>query len=139
MSELCLHTDFATTVRVAYLEDIQRWSAEIRIECTQCHEPFVFVGVPAGFDLFSPRTSIDGRELRVPIAPQGDKVQLAGMATYRGPRGFGVRERVIGVDWGQGDSVVWRCPCGHTAGSGTAMSEHLKVDHNVDVDAVKVQ
>lgn len=44
----CAHEDFATEVRVGRMLDTGKFIAEIHIHCTQCHEPFRFLGVSAG-------------------------------------------------------------------------------------------
>jgi hypothetical protein len=67
----CEHKDFNARVSVNRLEDTGRFSADIRIQCAACKEPFRFLGVEAGSSPFEPKVSIDGLELRAPIEPQG--------------------------------------------------------------------
>jgi hypothetical protein len=70
MSEACKHPDFLAGVTVNRLEDIGALSADIRIACAVCHEPFKFVGaMEVGLLPDQPATSADGTELRVPIIP----------------------------------------------------------------------
>lgn len=82
---LCLHTRFGGATKVNYLDDVGRWIAEITIECEQCGEKFRWSGVPSGFDVLRPMSSIDGLELRAPIEPQGDKVMLASRSAFHVP------------------------------------------------------
>lgn len=66
----CEHPDFAARVDVNRLVDTCAFSADVRIECAACHEPFRFVGAfPVGLLPDQPATSVDGTELRVPIIP----------------------------------------------------------------------
>lgn len=84
---LCLHRNFETDVKIAVVKDRGAWIAEVRIVCSDCAEPFRFVGVPAGFAYGHPRVSIDGRELRAPIEPLGSKPAIALASAYDGPKG----------------------------------------------------
>ena len=86
----CVHEDFACLVDVNRLTDIedgpvQGYSASIRIECAQCHEPFCFRGVPLGLSQLAPTQSLDGTELRTPIHPMSDPTPGIGLL------GFSVR------------------------------------------------
>jgi hypothetical protein len=78
------HKDFAAIVAVARLLDTGRFSAEIRVKCVECDEPFRFLGVGAGLSPYVPLTSLDGLELRAPIEPQGTP-QLASHARFEMP------------------------------------------------------
>lgn len=71
----CKHEDFRATVGVARLEDTGRFNAEVRIECSQCHRPFQFLGLPLGLDLNGAAVSVDGQEARLAIAPVGSVPQ----------------------------------------------------------------
>lgn len=71
MKVTCEHKDFNASVRVNRLEDTGRFSADVRIQCAECEEPFRFLGVPAGSSPYQPTVSIDGLDLRAPIEPQG--------------------------------------------------------------------
>lgn len=73
----CAHKDFSAWVNVFRLEDTGRFSADIRIKCSECDEPFRFLGVPGGLSPYEPRVSIDGLELRAPIEPQGTPTLLS--------------------------------------------------------------
>ena len=67
----CKHKDFHAVVSVTRLEDSGRFSADIRIECNDCHLPFQFLGLPLGLDLNGATMSIDGQEACLAIAPVG--------------------------------------------------------------------
>jgi hypothetical protein len=45
------------------------YSADIRIACTQCGEPFRWIGVQAGLKPGRPMVSVDETELRAPVRP----------------------------------------------------------------------
>lgn len=83
---LCLHRNFSADVAVAIIEDAASWVAEVSVKCTDCGEKFRFTGVPAGFNPNQPMTSIDGCELRAPIAPVGDRPILARASSYTMPK-----------------------------------------------------
>jgi hypothetical protein len=87
----CQHKDFAATVDVYRLEDSGRFSADVRITCTECGTPFRFIGLPAGLDLNGAAVSVDGCEARLAIAPKGDVVTPLDEATVGG---FTVRRTV---------------------------------------------
>ena len=82
----CEHADFRASVAVNRLSErgggpVRRFQADLKIECAECGEKFFFLGVFVGRSFRSPRVSIDGTELRIPIRPQG-KPQLATKATF---------------------------------------------------------
>lgn len=72
----CLHEDFIARVDVIRLQktednpEIHGYTCEMKVECADCHEPMVFVGVPVGLLPNRPTMSPDGLELRTPIRPQ---------------------------------------------------------------------
>ena len=67
----CQHLNFYANVNVARIEDVSpmQFYADITVVCTDCKEPFRFIGVPAGLNPSQPMMSPDGRELRAPIEP----------------------------------------------------------------------
>jgi hypothetical protein len=69
--ESCPHPRHRVNAQVLRLEDSGCWTADLRITCDACQEPFRFVGLPAGWSIEKPMVSIDGLELRAPIEPQG--------------------------------------------------------------------
>jgi hypothetical protein len=84
----CNHEQFYTHVVVSRLcEDgkpdvITGYHADIKIHCTQCGNPFEFLGVPGGFSPTFPTASIDGTELRQPIRPSNLPVVKNPNVTY---------------------------------------------------------
>lgn len=80
----CEHWEFKAAV-VTHRSDHkpQSFHIEIRVECTDCHTPFHFIGPKLGKvlsgDVLSQKdamvTSLDGCELRVPIALGPRKVR----------------------------------------------------------------
>ena len=69
----CKHHNFDAKVGVARLEDTGRFIAEIRIHCTDCNQPFQFLGLEPGLDTDGARVSIDGLKANIAICPQGAK------------------------------------------------------------------
>lgn len=75
----CMHLDFAANVSVnrLYNEDgvdptlvfPDAFNAEIRIECSECHEPMRFIGCQAGLMPDRPMVDAKEEELRVPLRP----------------------------------------------------------------------
>jgi len=70
----CKHEQFFVNASVARLEDIGRFSVDIKIHCEQCGKPMRFVGLPIGLDLNGAACSPDGTEGRFAIHPAGDPV-----------------------------------------------------------------
>lgn len=72
----CKHEDFIATVDVNRFQksddnpDVFAYNAEIKIKCSSCFEPMIFIGCPIG--LLGNRPCIDplGIELRAPLRPQ---------------------------------------------------------------------
>lgn len=48
---------------------IEAYSADIRVHCSGCGEPFRWIGVPAGLRPDRPCCSVDETELRAPLRP----------------------------------------------------------------------
>lgn len=85
----CDHPGFNASVEVSRLEDIGRFTADVKIECAVCGVPMRFIGLPTGLDLNGASVSVDGTEGRFAIAPKGEVVsELEGT-----PVGFTVRKR----------------------------------------------
>ena len=82
--EDCTHQQFKALVKVARLEDSGKFMAEITVTCSDCQEPFRFVGVPAGVNFERPAVSINGLELRAPIEPQIE-AKLTASASFQMP------------------------------------------------------
>lgn len=74
---MCDHGSFDATIEVCRISHeeqgpITAYEADLRIACKECNEPFVFKGLEAGLSFDSPRTNVDGTELRIPIAPKSN-------------------------------------------------------------------
>lgn len=69
---MCDHKNFIASVEVNRLDDISRFTADVRIQCVDCGTPFRFIGLPAGIDLNGASVSVDGTEARLAIAPKGE-------------------------------------------------------------------
>lgn len=72
---MCEHERFEANVDVARVTDgedgpVIRYHADISVRCAGCLEPFVFVGLPEGFDFNAPTMSPFGLEARLPLKPQ---------------------------------------------------------------------
>jgi hypothetical protein len=80
----CKHESFDAHVSVGRMEDTGRFMADVKITCTECNEPFRFLGVPPGISWERPACSIDSLELHAPIEPEGEK-QLFARATFQMP------------------------------------------------------
>jgi len=84
----CPHEHFNAHVSVNRLSDSGRFSADIRIKCIDCGEPFRFLGLPAGVDLNGASVSIDGTEANLAI---GTKETVANIIDGDCPVGYTVR------------------------------------------------
>lgn len=80
----CTHPDAMVEVDFNRLLDTGRFSADIRIRCKDCNEPFRFLGVEPGLSTYRPMCSVDGLELRAPIEPEGTP-QMASGARFEIP------------------------------------------------------
>jgi hypothetical protein len=70
----CPHEDFDVYAAINRLTSVEGgpvtgYSANIRVECRNCKEPFRWIGLPAGIDPRRPACSVDETELRAPIRP----------------------------------------------------------------------
>lgn len=80
----CQHPNFTASVVVNRVLKVQRFVADIQIRCTACKEPFKFIGLGCGLAYDEPQVSVDGTELRAPIAPAGDiGLGIKGPLTYK--------------------------------------------------------
>lgn len=71
----CKHEDFIANVRVERLEDIGKFAADVTVKCSQCGQPFKFLGLPGGSLMDGASVSMDGTEARLAIAPQAAMLQ----------------------------------------------------------------
>lgn len=83
----CKHKNFDANVEVSRLEDIGRFTADVRIHCRDCGVPMRFIGLPAGVDLNGAAVSADATEARLAIAPRGEVIP-----PIEGPQGFSIRK-----------------------------------------------
>jgi len=79
----CAHEKFSAKVDINRLrkndeEEVTQFMAEIAVKCRDCKTPFFFVDVPIGASPRQIRASVDGTELRAPIAPIGSTPDLDG-------------------------------------------------------------
>jgi hypothetical protein len=70
----CPHERFEANVEVNRLAPAEgrpptSYSADVRVWCADCEEPFEWVGAPVGLSPRAPAVSVDGRELRAPLRP----------------------------------------------------------------------
>lgn len=70
----CPHENFKAGVFVKRLTDhgdgpVVGYTADVRVQCADCGEPFRWIGCPAGVDPRRPAVSIDETELRAPLRP----------------------------------------------------------------------
>lgn len=71
MSATCEHNAFQASVAVARLEDSGRFMAEVSVTCSECGEPFQFIGLEPGLHLAGARVSIDGLTAHLAIGHNG--------------------------------------------------------------------
>lgn len=70
----CPHENFAADVEVNRLQSVEggpidAFNADIRVRCSDCDEPFRWIGVQAGLSPAQPMCSIDETELHSPLRP----------------------------------------------------------------------
>ena len=77
----CPHRDnFESLVGVHALSEregdpVTGWSVDVKIRCKTCGVPFRFIGLLKGVSPYRPMVSLDGDELRAPIAPAPNAVR----------------------------------------------------------------
>lgn len=71
-SPSCPHENFRANVAVNRLEDTKAFSADVTIQCADCNERFVFVGLPGGSHPNVATSSVFGHEARLPIRPASE-------------------------------------------------------------------
>jgi hypothetical protein len=70
----CPHENFVVVAKVNRLTEteggpVKAYTADIRVRCDQCDEPFRWIGLYAGLLADRPTVSVDETELRAPIRP----------------------------------------------------------------------
>lgn len=87
---MCEHLNHFTNVDIGRLimkSGKIRYTADIRINCSDCGTPFRWLGLSAGVDLEGAAVSVDGEEGRFSIAPQGEV-----LPAIEGVKGFTIRK-----------------------------------------------
>lgn len=74
----CAHAAFACNAAIKRLTDteggpVTGYAVDVRITCDDCGEAFTWLGVPGGVSPHHPTVSVDGQELRAPLAPASHK------------------------------------------------------------------
>lgn len=73
----CQHMNFDARVNVTRLTDqngnVDRYAADVRVQCAECHTPFEFRGLPIGSHFDGATMSADAQEARLAIIPFGSK------------------------------------------------------------------
>lgn len=86
------HSVFASVGRIQKSdlepETIVAYTADIKIQCRDCGQPYEFLGLPNGMSFYQPTVSIDGLELRAPLA-------IPGTRPPEGMAGFSVTHQVF--------------------------------------------
>ena len=79
----CTHEEFDASVGVARImsdddsdPQVVGYSAEIKVNCRDCQEPFRWSGVRTGLVPNEPMCSADGTELRAPLRPASEDGEL---------------------------------------------------------------
>lgn len=70
----CPHENFDVRVVVNRITDtdggpVTAYSADVKVNCDDCGEPFRWIGPPAGLSPRDPMVSVDGTELHAPLRP----------------------------------------------------------------------
>lgn len=71
----CPHENYACVVTVGRLSEVDggpitNYSAEVKVTCAECGEPFRFIGTPAGISSDFPTVDVAETTLFAPIAPR---------------------------------------------------------------------
>lgn len=90
----CPHENFACVVEVNRLcategGPVDAYSADIRVHCADCDEPFRWIGPAAGMSPLRPMVSVDETELRAPLRPASSDPDFG-----LGIPGFAIRQVV---------------------------------------------
>ena len=88
MTDTCRHEMFKAECDVNRLQDSGRFLMDVRVQCADCTERFVFVGLPMGVNLDAPMVSVSGHEARLPIRPASEA-----LPEWQGAMGFTVERR----------------------------------------------
>lgn len=81
----CEHREFNSACKIVRLiEDdesgvpkpVSNYVAEMKVWCSECGMEFQFIGPGAGVSYNEPRVSADKKELRIPIKPSDDPIDV---------------------------------------------------------------
>lgn len=88
----CSHINFSATLKVHRVvtqepaqgqePEIAAYIAEIRVQCSDCGNPFEWVGFPIGCASEEARVDISGQQLYAPLKPQGVE-QMKGFGGFK--------------------------------------------------------
>lgn len=83
----CEHHNFYCKARVGRLTEaeggpVTKYTTDIMINCSDCGQPFEFIGVPGGSSPMQPMVNFDGTELRAPIRPSLQPIEKRENKTY---------------------------------------------------------
>ncbi len=65
----CSHENFSANVEINRMLDTGAFLANVTVQCSDCCERFVFVGLPQGMSYNEAMMSPFGHEARLPIKP----------------------------------------------------------------------
>jgi hypothetical protein len=69
--EPCMHAKYSAQIGLTSIEESGKYVVSLQVTCDGCKKPFVFVGLPAGMDLYGTACSLDGTELRAAVSIAG--------------------------------------------------------------------
>ena len=107
----CKHEDFIANVRVERMEDIGKFAADVTVKCSQCGQPFKFLGLPGGSLMDGAAVSVDGTEARLAIAPQDaipEYIPYDMFSVVPKPRAIDLLERALLADDKHKQWYLWQ-------------------------------
>lgn len=83
----CTHENIKANVEVTALTHhpgapVEAYTAEVRVWCEDCEEPFVWMGLPLGLNGQHPTSSLDQQELRAPLRPKSAPDTFGSQMSY---------------------------------------------------------
>jgi len=70
------HKNFSTDLKIIYFEEIDKYLAELVVECGECGCPMRFIGLPNGVDFNGAATSPDSVEGRFAMLPVDQPIDM---------------------------------------------------------------
>lgn len=107
----CKHEDFIANVRVERMEDIGKFAADVTVKCSQCGQPFKFIGLPGGSLMDGASVSMDGTEARLAISPQAAMLKYKPydmFAVVPKPRAIDLLEHALLADDNYKQWYLWQ-------------------------------